>query len=84
MEISCEIGSLFPVNACESKLIINSLSNYASWVVILNCMDITDYTIQEKLLNIKSIISMFLKKLRRRIKNEDKKEKQKEKDNKNE
>ena len=75
MEISFEIGSLFPVNDCESKLFINSLSNYSSWVVILNCMDITDYTIQEKLLNIKSIISMFLKKLRCRIKKEKRKEK---------
>ena len=81
MEISCEIGSSFPVNACESKLVIDSISNYSSWVVILNCMDITDYTIQAKLLNIKSIISMFLKKLRRRIKNEDKKEKLNEKKN---
>lgn len=76
LEISCEIGSLFPVNVCETKLFIISLSNCVSCVVILNCMDINDYTTQAKLLNIKSIISMFLKKLRFRIKNEIKKEKE--------
>ena len=43
-------------------------------------MDITDFTIQAKLLNIKSIIKMFLKKLRYRLKIENKKEKEKEKE----
>ena len=75
LEISCEIGSLFPVSACETKLFIRSLSNCASWVAILNSMDISDFETQAKLLNITSIISIFLKILRCRIKNDGKKEK---------
>lgn len=70
MEISCQIGSLFPVNICETKLFIRSLSNNSCLVEIVNCMNISDFTTQAKLLNIKSIISLFLQKLRYRINNE--------------
>ena len=70
MEISCEIGSLFPVNICETKLFIRSLSNNSCLVEIVNWMNISDFTTQGKLLNIKSIISLFLKILRYRINSE--------------
>ena len=70
MEISCEIGSLFPVNICETKLFIRSLSYKSCLVEIVNWMNISDFTTQGKLLNIKSIISLFLKILRYRINSE--------------
>ena len=84
IEISGDISSLFPVNICETKLFIKNLSNNDCLLVILNWMKISDFCTQGKLLNIKSIISMFLKKLRCRIKNEEegKKENGKEKENK--
>ena len=84
IEISADISSLFPVNICETKLFIKNISNNDCLLVILNWMKISDFYIQGKLLNIKSIISMFLKKLRCRIKNEEegKKENGKEKENK--
>ena len=72
MEISCQIGSLFPVNICETKLFIRSLSNNSCLVEIVNWMNISDFTTQGKLLNIKSIISLFLKTLRCRINSEGK------------
>lgn len=70
MEISCQIGSLFPINICETKLFIRSLSNNSCLVEIVNWMNTSDFTQQGKLLNIKSAISLFLKKLRCRINNE--------------
>ena len=84
IEISGDIGSLFPVSICETKLFIRNLSNTACLLVILNWMKISDFNKQGKLLNIQSIISMFLKKLRSRIKSEEegKKEKEKTKNNK--
>ena len=72
MEISCQIGSLFPVNICETKLFIRSLSNNSCLVEIVNWMNTSDFTTQGKLLNIKSIISLFLKTLRCRINSEGK------------
>ena len=76
MEITCEIGSLFPVSVCESKLFIRSLSNHLCLVEIVNWINTSDFNTQGKLLNIKSITSVFLKKLRCRIKNEYKGEKE--------
>ena len=85
IEISGDIGSLFPVSICETKLFINRLSNNACLLVVLNWMKISDFNKQGKLLNIQSIISVFLKKLRCRIKNEEegKKENEKEKEKNN-
>ena len=70
MEISCIIGSLFPVNNCEAKLCIRSLSNNLCLVEIENWMNASSFDTQEKLLNIKSIILLFLKKLKSKINNE--------------
>ena len=69
-EISCIIGSLFPVNICEAKLCIISLSNYICLVEIESLMNPSCFNEQEKLLNINSIFSVFLKKLKNRIDNE--------------
>ena len=84
IEISGDIGSLFPVSICETKLFMKNLSNNNCLLVILNWMKISEFNTQRKLLNIKSVISMFLKKLRCRIKSEEegKKENEKEKENK--
>lgn len=71
IEITCQIGSLFPVNICETKLFIRSLSNDSCLVEIVNWMNTSDFKTQGKLLNIKSYITVFLKKLRCRINNED-------------
>ena len=54
----------------ESKLLLRYLSKNNCLVEIINWKKIEDYKTQEKLLNLKSIISMFLKKLRCQIKNE--------------
>ena len=70
MEITCEIGSFFPVSVCETKLFIRSLSNQLCLVEIVNWINTSDFNTQGKLLNIKSIISVFLKKLRSKINNE--------------
>ena len=67
IEISCQINSLFQVNLCEAKLFIKSLSNDCCLVEIVSLMNIGDYNTQEKLLNIKSVFSLFLKKLRNRV-----------------
>lgn len=71
IEITCQIGSLFPVNICETKLFIRSLSNDSCLVEIVNWMNTSDFKTQGKLLNIKSYITVFLKKLRCRINSED-------------
>jgi len=71
IEISCQIGSIFPVDICESKLFIRSFSNNSCLVEIVNWMNTGDFNTQGKLLNIKSIISLFLKKLRSRIINDE-------------
>ena len=70
MEITCEIGSFFPVSVCETKLFIRSLSNQLCLVEIVNWINTSDFNTQGKLLNIKSIISVFLKTLRSKINNE--------------
>lgn len=70
IEISCQIGELFPVKICEAKLSIISLSNSLCFVISESWMNTSDFVVQEKLLNIKSIISVFLKKLKSRINNE--------------
>ena len=80
IEISGDIGSLFPVSICETKLFINRLSNNVCLLVVLNWMKTSDFDTQGKLLNIQSIISMFLKKLRCRIKSEEEGKKGKEKE----
>lgn len=67
IEITCIIGSLFPVNNCEAKLCIISLSNSLCFIEIENWMNAASFVIQEKLLNIKSIISIFLKKFKNKI-----------------
>ena len=72
IEISCQINSLFQVNLCEAKLFIKSLSNDCCLVEIVSLMSIGDFNAQEKLLNIKSVFSLFLKKLRTRIIKEEK------------
>ena len=79
IEISGDIGSLFPVSICETKLFINNLSNNTCLLVVLNWMKTSDFDTQGKLLNIQSIISMFLKKLRRKIKSEEEGKKENEK-----
>ena len=56
MEITCEIGSFFPVSVCETKLFIRSLSNQLCLVEIVNWINTSDFNTQGKLLNIKSII----------------------------
>ena len=71
VEITCEIGSLFPVNICESKLLIKYLSKDSCIVIIVNWMDISEYKTQGKLLNIKAILALFLKKFRCRINSEE-------------
>ena len=67
IEISCQINSLFQVNLCEAKLFIKSLSNDCCFVEIVSLMNIGDYNTQEKLLNIKSVLSLFLQKLRTKV-----------------
>ena len=68
IEISCEIK--FIENVSETKLLLRYLSNNNCLIEIIGWMKIEDYKTQEKLLNLKSIISMFLKKLRCQIKKE--------------
>jgi hypothetical protein len=65
--IYCIIGSLFPVNSCEAKLCILSLSDSLCLVGIETLMNPSGFNEQEKLLNIKTIFSVFLKKLKLRI-----------------
>ena len=69
IEITCQI--LFTENVSESKLFIKYISNNNCLVEIVNWMKTVDFNTQEKLLNIKSITSLFLKKLRCNLKNED-------------
>ena len=78
IKISGDIGSLFPVSICETKLFINNLSNNTCLLIVLNWMKTSDFDTQGKLLNIQSIISMFLKKLRCGIKKEEEGKKEKE------
>jgi hypothetical protein len=73
IEISCEVKSLFQLDSCEGKLFIKSLSNDCSLVEIVNLINIQDYNSQEKLLNLKSLNSLFLKKLRDRVLKEEEK-----------
>ena len=68
IEISGQIK--FIEKFIESKLLLRYLSKNNCLVEIINWKKIEDYKTQEKLLNLKSIISMFLKKLRCQIKNE--------------
>ena len=72
IEISCIIDSLFPVNTCEAKLCIISLSNSLSLVGIESLMNPSGFNEQEKLLSVKTIFSVFLKKLKLRINTENK------------
>ena len=67
IEISCHIKSLFKLDSFEGKLFIKSLSNDCSLVEIVNLINIEDFNNQEKLLNLKSLNSIFLKKLRNRV-----------------
>ena len=71
IEISGDIGPLFPISICETKLFIKYLSYNACLLLIVNYLKTSELDIQGILLNIKSIISMFLKKLRCRIKIEE-------------
>jgi hypothetical protein len=64
---------LFQLDSCEGKLFIKSLSNDCSLVEIVNLINIQDYNSQEKLLNLKSLNSLFLKKLRDRVLKEEEK-----------
>ena len=73
IEISCQINSLFELNLCEVKLFIKGLSTECCLVEIVSFMNIEDYNTQEKLLNVKSAFSLFLKKLRNRVIKEEKK-----------
>ena len=77
IEITCEIGSLFPVNICETKLFIKNISKESCIILIVNWMNTSDFKTQGKLLNIKSIIALFLRKFRCRL-NSDGLEKKKE------
>ena len=67
IEITCQVKSLFQIDLCEGKLFIKSLSNDCCLVETVNLMNIRDYNFQEKLLNLKSLNSLFLKKLRNRV-----------------
>lgn len=67
IEITCQVKSLFQIDSCEGKLFIKSLSNDCCLVEIVNLMNVRDYNFQEKLLNLKSLNSIFLKKLRDRV-----------------
>ena len=67
IEISCLVKSLFKLDSCESKVFIKSLSNNCSLVEVVNLMKVEDYKNQEKLLNLKTLNSIFLKKLRNRV-----------------
>lgn len=69
IEITCQI--IFTENVSESKLFIKYISKNNCLVEIVNWMKTANFNTQEKLLNIKSITSLFLKKLRCRIKTED-------------
>lgn len=73
IEISCHVKSLFQLKSCEAKLFIKSLSNNCCLVEIVNLINIEDYNSQEKLLNLKSLNSIFLQKLRNRVLNEEEK-----------
>lgn len=68
IEISCQFA--FTEKVHESKLLLRYLSDNNCLVEIVGWMKTEDFTTQEKLLNLKSIISVFLKKLRCRIKKE--------------
>ena len=65
--VSFQIYSIFPVNISESKLFLRKLSNNCCTVEIINWINYADFTIQGKILNMKSIVSFFLKKLRCKI-----------------
>ena len=67
IEITYKVKSLFQLDSCDGKLFIKSLSNDCCLVEIVNLMNIRDYNFQEKLLNLKSLNSLFLKKLRNRV-----------------
>lgn len=68
--ISCRIGTLFPGNNCESKLAIMNISNHNSIINILNLINNSDFEFQEKFLNTKTYVSIFLQKLRAKINND--------------
>ena len=68
IDISCQIACTEKVH--ESKLLLRYLSDNNCIVEIAGWIKIEDFTTQEKLLNLKSIISVFLKKLRCQIKKE--------------
>lgn len=67
IEISCQVKLSFQISTCEAKLFIKSLSNDCCLVEIVNLINTGDYNTQEKLLNLKTLNSIFLKKLRNRV-----------------
>ena len=75
LKITCEIGTLLPVNVCESKLLLKKLSKDSCLALVMNWMKTSDFKTQEKLLNTKPTIKLFLKKLRSRLNNEKDEEK---------
>ena len=75
IEITCEIGTLLPVNVCESKLLLKKLSKDSCLALVMNWMKTSDFKTQEKLLYAKPTIKLFLKKLRSRLNNEKDEEK---------
>ena len=69
IEIEWKIDSIFPVDNCEARLIIIKLEHNLCLVEVLIYMNIGDYNIQEKLLDIEPKIQLFLKILKDRMSN---------------
>lgn len=73
IQISCQIGHIgcLPINQCEAKIFIISLSHNCSLFTFVYCMNTSEFKMHSKLLNINSSNSFLLKKLRYIINNED-------------
>lgn len=69
MEITCKVGILYPI-ICETKIFLMNISNNSCFIEIVNLVSTTDFPTQRKLLTTKSVITLFLKKLRSRINQE--------------